>query len=374
MTDPTRGRRRAGRRRDAVPQMRDTSVPQARVGRISPDMPKTSHRPRRHTGLGRRGRRLAAAAGVLAVLLVCVVVVLLVPPVRDAVLAPFAEPAVEASADDEGETGVVMDEESEPVPMSEAAAFYETTDDGLEVLAPEAFLAGDELAAVQEALDVLEADGSNVAFVMQDLASGRGIRYNDEMRFYSASSIKVAVCTMIFEEYGGGAGYSGTIADTLIWSSNDDFTWLVNNFGFENVSAWLAAHGAPNASIDAAQHLYVDISATEMANVWQEIWRYGTSGEAGSDELTGYLAQTDHSPIGETLRERCVVWSKPGWYPDDGYDLSASNDAGIVFAEEGDYVLVILSDIGDNTDALIPLVEALDAAHASMCGDELVEP
>lgn len=45
----------------------------------------------------------------------------------------------------------------------------------------------------------------------------------------------------------------------------------------------------------------------------------------------------------------------------------------MVFADEGDYVLVILTDIGDNTDALIPLVEALDASHASMCGDELVE-
>lgn len=322
-------------------------------------------------GRGRRG--IGMLAGALGVLVVAGLVVLLVPPVRDAVLAPFGG-ARAAGAGSEGEMGTVTDEEPQPVPMSEAAAFTETTDDGLEVTAPEAFLAGDELPAVQAALEGLEADGSNVAFVMQNLESGRGIRYNDEMRFYSASSIKVAVCTMIFEENGSGAGYSGVIENALVWSSNDDFSLLVNTFGFQSVSDWLVAHDAPNAAVDASQHLYVDISATELANVWREVWRFGTSGEAGSEELGSYLAQTDHSPIGQTLRDTCEVWSKPGWYPDDGSGLSASNDAGIVFAEEGDYVLAILSDIGDNTDALVPLVEALDAAHASMCGDELVEP
>lgn len=365
-------RREGARRHDSVPQMRGTSVPSARVGRQTAPTRRSrrtsSPLPQLNDGRARRrgsGRLIVAALGVVVLL---AAVVWAVTTVLGGAGAP-------ASAGDgaEARMATVTDAEPQPVPMSEAAAFNETTDDGLEVTAPEAFLAGDELDAVQAALNELEADGSNVAFVMQDLESGRGIRYNDEMRFYSASSIKVAVCTMIFEENGSGAGYSGAISNALTWSSNDDFSVLVNTFGFQNVSNWLAEHGAPDASEDAAQHLYVDISATEMANIWEEVWRFGTSGEAGSEELTGYLAQTDHSPIGQALRDTCEVWSKPGWYPDDSYNLSASNDAGIVFSDEGDYVLVVLSDIGDNTDALIPLIEALDAAHASMCGDELVE-
>ena len=355
-----------------MPQMRSTSVPSARVGkraaparrsrRTSAPLPQLSGgRPRQRWS----GRLVVALIGALVLLAVVVQVVTIITGGAGA-------PATARASSDE-KMATITDAEPERVPMSEAAAFTETTGDGLEVTAPEAFLEGDELDAVQAALDELEADGSNVAFVMQDLESGRGIRYNDEMRFYSASSIKVAVCTMIFEENGSGAGYSGAISNALTWSSNDDFSVLVNTFGFQNVSNWLAEHGAPDASEDAAQHLYVDISATEMANVWEEVWRFGTSGEAGSEELTGYLAQTDHSPIGQTLRESCEVWSKPGWYPDDGSGLSASNDAGVVFSDEGDYVLVVLSDIGDTTDALIPLIEALDASHASMCGDELVE-
>lgn len=365
-------RRERSRKRDGVPQMHDTSVPEARVGkrgapthrsrRTSAPLPQLSGgRPRQRWG----GRLVVALIGALVLLAVIVQVV-------TTITGGAGSPAT-ASAGGGDEMATVTDADPEPVPMSEAAAFTETTDDGLEVTAPEAFLEGDELNAVQAALDELEADGSNVAFVMTDLESGRGIRYNDEMHFYSASSIKVAVCTMIFEENGSGAGYSGVIENALVWSSNDDFSLLVDTFGFQSVSDWLAAHGAPDAAEDAAQHLYVDISATEMAGVWEEVWRYGTSGEAGSEELTSYLAQTDHSPIGQALRDTCEVWSKPGWYPDDGYDISASNDAGVVLAEEGDYVLVVLSDIGDNTDALIPLIEALDASHASMCGDELVE-
>ena len=365
-------RRKGARKHGNVPQMRDMSGRGARATRsrrrdASGSLPQLAGGGRRRGGSG-----LRVAAVALGALVVLCLFVLLVPPVRDAVLAPFSGGQAPSEAD--AEMGTVMDEDPELVPMAQAAAFTETTEDGLKVTAPDAFLEGEELGAVQAALDELEADGSNVAFVMLDLESGRGIRYNDEMRFYSASSIKVAVCTMIFEQYGSGAGYSGTIENALVWSSNDDFSTLVNTFGFQSVSDWLVGAGAPDAAVDAAEHLYVDISATEMANIWTEVWSYGTSGEAGSEELAGYLAQTVHSPIGDTLRDTCEVWSKPGWYPDDSYNLSASNDAGIVFSDEGDYVLVVLSDIGDNTDALIPLIEALDAAHASMCGDELVEP
>lgn len=349
--------------------MRDSGIPDA-VAKRHHDAQSAAPMPQLGATAARRHKwAIPVAAGSLLVVAVFL----------GAVAGP-ALGAASASSDDDAtsanpaEVGTVLDEEQQLVPMSEAAAFSETTDDGLYVVAPEAFLETDELARVQDELAELQADGTEVGFVMEDLETGRGISYNVDRRFYSASSIKVAVCTMIFEENGGGAGYSDVIANALVYSSNDAFSDLVNAFGFENVSAWLEGVGAPDASRDAAEHLYVDISPVEMANVWREVWRYGTSGEAGAEELGGYLSQTEHSPIGEALRDDCEVWSKPGWYPDDTYDISASNDAGIVFSDTGDYVLAILTDIGDDTDALVPLIEALDDAHATLAGDELVEP
>ena len=312
----------------------------------------------------------------LAAVLVVVVAVILIPRALSAALSSTGATETAETSTDEVETvevETVVEEVITEVPMSEAEDATYTTDSGIEVVAPEAFASTDELAAVEEELAALQADGSIVGFVLWDMDSGRSLRYNDDYRFYSASSIKIAVCTMIFEENGGAAGYSDTIYNALVNSSNDDFSRLTHIFGYANVSEWLISVGAPEAGADAATSQYVHISPSELANVWQEVWRYGTSGEDGSEELGSYLAQTYHSPIGTALRDVYEVWSKPGWYPDDSYNIPASNDAGIVFSDTGDYVLVVLTDIGDNTDALIPLIEALDAAHSSMCGDELVE-
>ena len=323
----------------------------------------------------RQQRSQRRGALVLAVALVVVLAAALVPRALSVALSS-SETATTST--EEAETTVEEETAAEEekvtvVPMSEAEDSTYTTDSGIEVVAPEAFASTDELAAVEEALAALQEDGSSVGFVLWDMDSDRSIRYNDDYRFYSASSIKIAVCTMIFEENGGGAGYSDTIYNALVNSSNEDFSRLTHIFGFSNISEWLIANGATEAGADAADSQYVHISASELANVWQEVWRYGTSGEDGSEELGSYLAQTNHSPIGTALRDVYEVWSKPGWYPNDSYNIPASNDAGIVFSDAGDYVLVVLTNIGDNTDALIPLIEALDAAHSSMCGDELVE-
>ena len=80
---------------------------------------------------------------------------------------------------------------------------------------------------------------------------------------------------------------------------------------------------------------------------------------------------TNSSPIGAELRDTCEVWSKPGWFPLDDNNIPATNDAGVVFSDTGAYVLVIMTDISSDLDALRPLVRALDAAHETMCGSAI---
>ena len=97
-------------------------------------------------------------------------------------------------------------------------------------------------------------------------------------------------------------------------------------------------------------------------------YMYGTSGEAGADELASYLSQTDHTPMGALLRDECEVWAKPGWYPADENNLTSTNDAGVVFSDDGTYVLVVMTDLSADLDRLTSLIDALDAAHDVMCG------
>lgn len=331
----------------------------------------------------RRRRVLIAVLAAIA-LVAAVVVVLVVPRLAQApAQAPEGEPAKEvptvedpaaeeppAEESQEPERPTVVEESATPVTMAEAPVRTETTDDGLTVTAPEAFLATDEMADVRDAIHQLEQErGATVSVVLLDIQTRRGITYNADASMYPASSIKAAYCAYLFETHGGAGGASALAENCIVNSSNDAYNSLATTFGFRPWAAWLTSHGAAGAAAEASVYTYPRISAQELAAVWEEIWRYGTSGEAGADELTGYLARTTVSPIADELRDDHVVWSKAGWFPADANNIPASNDAGVVFSDEGPYVMVIMTDIGSDLGALHPLIDALDAAHACMCGD-----
>lgn len=275
---------------------------------------------------------------------------------------PEPEPEVEPEPEPE-----VEPEPEEPPFDTTAPVTTTTSQSGVSVTAPEGFLDTLAFAEVDAQIAALTEDGYHVGVVMRDLTTGNEIAYNTGERLYPASSIKASFCAMVCENNGGAGSMSATVEDCLVNSSNEAFETLINTYGLYAHAAWLQAHGAPEAAEDADYWYYPNISAGELAAVWEEIYRYGTSGEAGGDELAGYLARTNSSPIGELLREKCDVWSKPGWFPDNG-ELVATNDAGVVFSESGPYVMVIMTTMSSNLDGLLPLIDALDAAHATMCG------
>ena len=72
------------------------------------------------------------------------------------------------------------------------------------------------------------------------------------------------------------------------------------------------------------------------------------------------LAATNYTALGALLRDECEVWAKPGWYPTD--------DAGVVFSDCGTYVIVVMTDMNSDLRGLLPLVDALNAAHGALCG------
>ena len=293
------------------------------------------------------------------------------------------EPAGQAQVVDRAEEAAEKDEEPETEKNEGPEAEPETAEDafdasasvvdatselGVDVTAPEGFLDTPEFSAVEQEIVALENAGYSVSVRMVDLETGRGVSHNaDEVR-YPASSIKAAYCTMICETNGGSAGMGATMADCLLNSSNEAYTSLIETFRLAPFAQWLTKAGAPGAGSRAYDHYYPDISANELAAVWEEIWRYGTSGEAGASELTSYLSQTGYTPIGELLREKCEVWSKAGWYPADENSLTSTNDAGVVFSDSGTYVLVVMTDLSAYLDGISPLISALDAAHDVMCG------
>lgn len=278
---------------------------------------------------------------------------------------------------------IVLDEaapEPEPEPELEpepehsldlsAPVTTTTTESGITITAPDGFLATEAYQRLEAEVFNLRNQGLTVSAVMLDLGTGNGIWCNSDERLYPASSIKAAYCAMVCENNGGSAGMGATMRDCLVNSSNDAYHTLLDTFGLRAFGDWLAAHGAEGASGDGYYYYYPEISASELCSVWQEIYRFGTSGEAGGSELAGYLAQTNYTPMGNLLRGSAgfEVWSKPGWYPADENDLTSTNDAGVVFSDCGPYVMVVMTDMSAYLDGLLPLIDALNMAHGTMCG------
>lgn len=247
----------------------------------------------------------------------------------------------------------------------------QSTESGIAATAPNSFFSSDALEQLEDEVAALEAEGLSVSFTLVDVQTGNTLSYNDDVACYPASCAKAAYCAMVCETYGGSGQYPSAIQNCLVNSSNDAYDSLILAFGLDSFASWLdevGAHGAAQSSRTGDNHSYPRISAAELETVWEEIYRFGTSGEAGAQELVDSLSQTNYSVLGGLLRDEYEVWSKPGWYFQDSYDITCTNDAGVVFSDCGPYVVAVMTDLNGDLPGLLPLLESLNAAHGAMCG------
>ena len=284
----------------------------------------------------------------------------------------------DASAPDGGASDTSASGEAKAAPKEDATALDTGADakvttfatrSGISVTAPAGLESTPTCEHLEDAVAAFTARGYHLGFAMVDLKTGRGASYNASQKFYPASSIKAVYATAILEStHGGAASSSGAITKCLVDSDNDAFRTLLKTYGYRVYGSWLQGR-APEAAQEAYGYNYPHISAAGMLNCWREVYRFGTSGEPGASLLSGCLARTNHSAWGALLRDRFTVWSKPGWYPaNEGLASTATADNGIVFSDCGDYAVAVLSDAPSDFDSLLPVLDALNAAHGKMCG------
>jgi len=284
----------------------------------------------------------------------------------------------DASASDGGASDTGASGEAKAAPKEDATALDTGADakvttfatrSGISVTAPAGFESTPTCGHLEDAVAAFTARGYHLGFAMVDLKTGRGASYNASQKFYPASSIKAVYVTAVLEStHGGAASSSDAITKCLVDSDNDAFRTLLKTYGYNVYGSWLQSR-APEAAQEAYGYNYPHISAAGMLNCWREVYRFGTSGEPGASLLSGCLARTNHSAWGALLRDRFTVWSKPGWYPaNEGLASTATADNGIVFSDCGDYAVAVLSDAPSDFDSLLPVLDALNAAHGKMCG------
>ena len=218
---------------------------------------------------------------------------------------------------------------------------------------------------LQAAVDSINSNGYNVGFIVVDLTTGKGVSYNADQSFYSASAIKGPyVASLAALEPSSVAEWQWAMENTIEISDNESYEYLRYAFGPEPMSTWCSEAGV---STNIADEYYPELSTRDLAKLWLRNYNYFASDDPNSSLVQSWYTSSWNSVINENLGSLYYMNTKAGWIdPDDIEDFSAANDAGIVWAYDRPYLVVIMSDSPGDLRVLDSLVVAIDNAHTEM--------
>lgn len=215
---------------------------------------------------------------------------------------------------------------------------------------------------------LIQDHNGNCSFIMLDIKTATGVSYNADWSVAAASTVKAPYIYYILKNeistgntdfsdqltyyrkfYDIGTGIiindpigskytiETLIHDALYYSDNIAYYMLMDRFGVSEYNSWLRSIGC-NASIDGINIKWGSTTASDLAKEWYEIFRYICEGGEYADFLRNELSNTEFSPIRDILGNKYEVSDKyggasPGWH-----------DAGIIYADDNPYILILLTD------------------------------
>ncbi|CAK7020740.1 MAG: hypothetical protein PEGG_00850 [Paraeggerthella hongkongensis] len=258
-------------------------------------------------------------------------------------------------------------------------------------------LGNKEAPEVVQAVDAFHEAGYEVGFVVYDFSAQRDMNYNADEAFFCASTMKAPfVAYAVQDEIDLGfasfedvviedVAVEGTgvmafddkeeyrledvLANAIVHSDNTGYALLRERFSYGNFESWCAAAGVDAWAWEGEWYPYC--TPLDLAKLWLNVGSYVAAGQGHASWCAGLLSQTDSSFLRAALGARGTVLSKPGFEintPQTG--AGALNDAGVVLAGDGPYVVAIMSDadydsdyFADNERLIVDLAAALGAAR-----------
>lgn len=219
------------------------------------------------------------------------------------------------------------------------------------------------LEMLYSAMDDLTEDNRDFGFMLIDVNSGKGLSYNVDEIFYTASSIKGPfAASFACQDPDTAAGWEATIINMLVNSDNDAYTTLNNTYRRVYIQEWCEEIGIDP---DPFRYKYPHIPTRYLTALWMRSYEFFESGEFGA-QAGSWFEDPAYSLIHSELGDRYVTRSKAGWLVDDDPTHTTTVDGGIVYADNGPYVIVIMSKVPRDIEPLRPLMQALEAAHLTM--------
>ena len=222
-------------------------------------------------------------------------------------------------------------------------------------------LSEDDRKLLQDMLNSVYVPGFTMGFLMMDLGTGEGVTFNTEQTYYSASSTKASFVVSLIRERPEAAEKNWQqLIQITTNSDNDSYFELEYDYG-QDIHLNYAAGVGVNLAFDEGG--FAEITAEDLARLWLANYDYFQTGQQG--ETVGQLFEAPtYSSICSLLGGMYVTRTKPGWIAGELHN--ASMDAGIIYADEHPYLMVVMTDFPSNLEDLGDTVVILDQLHRHM--------
>jgi len=204
-------------------------------------------------------------------------------------------------------------------------------------------------------IDKVTKKGYKTGFVVMNLKNLSGFSYNADEKIYSASTIKGPyVVSLVKSDNAVFEKEKKRIGAVLVSSSNYDYEYLRDKYGDKCFIDFSSKTGN-DLKIDTTRN-YQLLTPKNLAHLWLGNYLFFESGEVG-EKLGGIFEKPEISPINKVFSEEFVTRTKAGWITKN--KIHVTNDAGIVYTENGDYLIVIMTTAPCDFSVVENIAEAI---------------
>ena len=302
----------------------------------------------------------------IAALMITVVVFVASTPVP---VKPTAEPEASSEPKDGESTKPYPTDEAHVEPRDIAHTFEGSSSDAVR--------ASNANGVLSQAIGAFEDTGDDISFAMRDMMTGNTLTYDSGRIQYPASSIKAPYTASVYQQLveSGQTSMEDVFPlaeETIVVSSDEAYSELHDRYGSYAFQTWLEEAGVQPLGYESYDEMlnwnYPHLCCDQMLLMWLHLYDYLKSDTEPSHQLADLLERRETSAMREALGTDVRTLSKMGWF-DEHSDFGsepATVECGVVFADEGTYVVSVMTTAPARIEELVPIFTALARAHYDM--------
>lgn len=200
-------------------------------------------------------------------------------------------------------------------------------------------LSAEEEILLKNRIHNVTSKGYKLGFVVMNLNSLEGFAYNADEKIYSASTIKGPYVTSLVKSDNSILEKEKNRIEVILKrSSNVDYESMRDKYGDECFVDFSAETGN-DLVIDTTRNFQY-LTPRRLAHLWAGSYIFFESGETG-ESLGKMFESPAISPIHKVFSEKYTTRTKAGWVTKNNTEVTS--DAGIVYTDKGDYLVVIMT-------------------------------